>query len=293
MVYASKFITFKATIKQCRSFVKPFFTLGFYAILTSAYTTFNVTFLGIVAGDVEVGYYTTATKLYSIILSLFTAFTGVMLPRMSSLITEGKIDEFKKYTNNSIDLLFSFSIPLVILSSIAAPQIVMAISGPGYEGAILPMRIVMPLMLIIGYEQILVIQMLMPLKEDRAILRNSAIVAVISICLNLLLVQHFKSIGSAMIWVVSELVILVLSQIKIAKLIGLEFPYKRLIKALSLNIPLFILVLIVSITVSNTYKSLAISCVITLIYSMFITLKFYPTGIIANTSKQLISRIKK
>jgi O-antigen/teichoic acid export membrane protein len=58
LTYASRFITFKASIRRSKSFIKPFITLGFYSLLTSAYTTLNVTFLGLVAGDTEVGYCT-------------------------------------------------------------------------------------------------------------------------------------------------------------------------------------------------------------------------------------------
>ena len=126
-----------------------------------------------VSGEVEVGYFTTATKLFSILLALYTAFTGVLMPRMSNLIREGCWDEFKILLRKSIDILLFFSIPLIIFSIVFAPEIINMISGKGYEGAIVPMRLSMPLILIIGLEQILIIQTLMPLKEDKIILRNS------------------------------------------------------------------------------------------------------------------------
>lgn len=68
--------------------------LGLYAIMTSMYLTFNVMYLGLVSDNVEVGYYTTAFKLYYVILGLFSAFTNVMLPRMSALISEGEGQRF-------------------------------------------------------------------------------------------------------------------------------------------------------------------------------------------------------
>lgn len=66
------------------------------------YTTFNVAYLGFTSNEVEVGYYTTATKLYTILLALFTAFTSVMIPRMSSLVAENKMEEFKKLSQNLV-----------------------------------------------------------------------------------------------------------------------------------------------------------------------------------------------
>ncbi len=68
------------------SFINTFFRqnliLGFYSILTSLYLTFNVTFLGIVSNNTEVGLYVTSFKLYSVIIGLFSAFTSVMLLSM-------------------------------------------------------------------------------------------------------------------------------------------------------------------------------------------------------------------
>lgn len=105
ILYARKFVTFTFKKLTIRPFVKPFFIFGFYMFLTSMYSSFNVAYLGFVSGEVEVGYFTTATKLFSILLALYTAFTGVLMPRMSNLIREGCWDEFKILLRKSIDIL--------------------------------------------------------------------------------------------------------------------------------------------------------------------------------------------
>lgn len=240
IIYSHKFINFSLHNIDIKPFVKSFCIYGFYTLLTSMYTSFNVAYLGFAAGETEVGYYTTATKLYSILLALFTAFTSVMLPRMSSLVSENKFDEFRHNLRKSIDVLFAFAFPLILFSTIYSPQIINFISGEGYEGAITPMRIVMPLMLIIGYEQIIIIQTLMPLKEDRIILRNSILGASSGLLMNVLLVGicHLQSIGSAMVWVISELVILVSSQIFLSRHYNIFFPFKRLLLVFISHIPL-------------------------------------------------------
>ena len=181
ILYSRKFVKYSLSNIYIKPYIRPFIILGLYMLLTSMYTSFNVAYLGFVAGETEVGYYTTATKLYGIILSVFTAFTGVMLPRMSALIAEHNIDEFKNLLKKSVNLLFGFSIPLISFTMIFAKPIILLLSGKGYDGAITPMQIVMPLILIIGYEQILVIQTLMPLKYDKAILINSIVGACIGI----------------------------------------------------------------------------------------------------------------
>lgn len=217
---------------------KSLLTLGVYAILTSMYTTFNVTFLGFVSGEDEVGLYTTATKIFYMALALFTAFTNVMLPRMSSLASEGDMVKFKGYFWMAVKLLFGFSLPLVMWMMIMASDIVRVISGPEFGGAVLPMTIVSPLLFIIGYEQILVLQTLLPIGRDKILLRNSIIGAVAGVIMNIAIVPFLASVGSAIVWVVAELCILVLSQIAVTKEIGIPYPVTETFRNLMVYLPL-------------------------------------------------------
>ncbi len=118
--HSRKFVHISFQKLLLKKYVKPFFMLGVYLLLTSMYTSFNVTFLGFVSGDMQVGYYSTSVKLFNIILALFSAFTGVMLPRMSLLIESGKMDEFKSLLYKSVDVLFCISVPLVIFTVVMA-----------------------------------------------------------------------------------------------------------------------------------------------------------------------------
>lgn len=236
--YSRNFVTFTFKGITFHDILRPFLILGVYLLVTSLCTTFNVVYLGFITDDTQVGYYTTATKLYSIFLALFTGVTSVMLPRMSNLIASGEHEKFKELLSNTTSVLFAFSIPVIILTVIFAPQIIMLISGPGYEGAITPMRIVMPLMLIIGYEQIIIIQGLMPLKADKAILINSSIGALISVALNIILVHSLMSIGSAIAWISSETTILIASLFVIRKLKDINIPIAGLIKNIAAYLPL-------------------------------------------------------
>lgn len=197
MVYVQKFVSISFADLFMGKYIKQNMVLGIYTIMTSMYITFNVMFLGLVSNDTEVGYYTTAFKLYSVILGFFTAFTNVMLPRMSSLLANGEKDRFNDLIAKSFSAMFTFIIPLVLCSMVMAPQIIYVLSGPGYEGAILPMRIIMPAAIFVGIAQVLAVQVIMPMKHDKVLLVASAIGAVTSLAINFSLVNHLQSIGTA------------------------------------------------------------------------------------------------
>lgn len=206
-LYIRKFVRVRWNNIQLFKYLKQNVTLGIYTLMTSMYLTFNVMYLGLVSNNTEVGYYTTAFKLYSVVLGFFTAFTNVMLPRMSSLLANGEKDRFQELVNRSFSVMSTCCIPLILCSMIMAPQIVYILSGPGYEGAILPMRIIMPAAFAVGVAQVLAIQVLMPMKKDKVLLVASIIGAVVSLLINLLVVPYIESVGSAVVLLCSEAVV--------------------------------------------------------------------------------------
>lgn len=274
-IYAFKYVKFDFKSLDIKKYGRTNFVLGAYCFLTSMYTSFNVAYLGFVSNNTEVGYYTTGTKLFTIIIALYSAFTGVVQPRMSSLLSENKFDEFIELTKKSTNILLTITIPAVLFTCFFSPEIIRIVSGEGYEGAIIPTRIVMPLIFIIGYEQILVVQILTPLKKDRQILINSISGAMVGLILNLILVNKFASIGSAIVWVMSEITVLISAQYFVTKFTQISFPYKKLAKEIVRYIPLLLLYLGISHYINNNFIiSFGIGTIVTGIYVFIVKRKF-------------------
>ena len=208
VIYARKYITFRFSFSSLSEYTKSLCIIGVYSVLTSLYTTFNVAYLGFVSTDGEVGFYTTSTKIHQIILMAFTAVTGVLMPRMASILAQKKYNEYKNLIKRSIFVLLIFAIPCVTIIELFAPEIIKIIAGSGYEGAVLPLRIIAPLVLIIGFEQVLINQSLMPMGKDKAVLINSLLGALVGLIANLVLVPHLESVGSAIVWFISEVTVM-------------------------------------------------------------------------------------
>ena len=68
MIYVKRIVDISIKELLTRKYIKQNIMLGIYSIMTSMYLTFNVMFLGLVSTNIEVGYYTTAFKLYSILI---------------------------------------------------------------------------------------------------------------------------------------------------------------------------------------------------------------------------------
>lgn len=268
LIYSRRYVRFSFSRLRIREFVKPFLVLGCYAVLTAMYTTFNVMYLGFVSDDAQVAYYTTSAKIYAIIIAMFTAFTGAMMPRLSALLADGNDSEFRRYIAKSVGLLMAFSVPIVVFGAVMAPEIVNLVSGPAYDGAITPLRIVMPLIFIIGYEQILVYQILIPSQRDHTVFINSIIGAALGLTLNILIVPHLAATGSALVWLGCECAILLLSQVAVFKVKAISFPIAGFLKNIAAYLPMAAILLAVQAAVGNRYWSLCAGIGIFLVYTI-------------------------
>lgn len=267
--YSRKYISFSFRHVQIRKYYRQVFSLGVYRILTSMYTTFNVIYLGIVCNDIEVGYYYTSTKIFYILMGVLGAFTQVMLPRMSILIADEKISEFKLMIQKSFNFVFSLTFPVVVFTVIFASQIIYLLSGKGYEGAIVPMQIIMPMIFFTGVAQILVVQVLLPLKKDNIILIASIIGAIVGIASNLLFVKQNGAVGSAIVLLISEIFADLFCFIYIVNNKVVAFPYKGLWFNFLNSLPYIVICFFTLMIVKSTFLIVLIAGFICFIYYIF------------------------
>ena len=206
-MYSRRFVRFSLRGVHLRPFVKSSLSLGAYSLLTSMYTTFNVVYLGFVQNDIQVGYYTAAIKVYTVILGFYSAFTGVMLPRMASIQSEGDSSAFNTLICKSMNLLYSISLPAVALLLVLAPEVVSLLAGSDYYPSIQMSRIVIPMLFVVGVAQLIAFQVLIPKGYDRITLRASVIGALIGVLCNVLLVGRFGAVGTCCAVVITEIMV--------------------------------------------------------------------------------------
>jgi len=203
--YARKRVQFSWRMINLKKYFRSSLSLGGYTLLTSIYTTFNVAFLGLIWDDKQVGYYTTALKLYTIILGFYSAFTSVMLPRMTSILGNGDEKSFYRLINKSFELLYIMALPMVVVLFILAPELITLLAGDAYTPSIRMSRIVVPMLFIVGIAQVLAFQVLIPKGYDKYILKASIIGAIVGVLSNLILTTKFAAIGTCISVVLTEI----------------------------------------------------------------------------------------
>ncbi|MBQ5605825.1 MAG: oligosaccharide flippase family protein [Prevotella sp.] len=294
IIYSRKFVKFSIKEFTLKPYYKTIVSIGTYMIVTSLYTSLNIAWLGVVCGTIQVGYYSTSTRLYTIIIAFFTAFTNVMFPRMSSLLSQGSTKEFWDKISLSVKVLFSFAFPTLCVSAVVGPTLLHFLVGDGFEGSYLPFQIISVLILIIGFEQILVLQILMPMKHDNIILRNSFAGAALAIILNLTIVESMGAVGTALVWLSSEICVFLLSLWYLKNHYNYEFPGKDILRYLLGYLPLAgILYACKTLLPLNDMLILLLAGIITLIYTYYIQLYLLRCPVIIQTINRLHEYVKQ
>lgn len=242
ILHARKFVKFRLSGIKISSYFFSSIKYGIYLLVTSMYTTISVAYLGLCTNNTQVGYYSTATKLFAIIVGFFNAFTVVVMSRASTLIANNDYKTHKIIIDKSINFILSLSIPTIIVIEVLAPQIIRVIAGIEFMPAVGVCRIITPLILFVGIDQILANQILIPLEKDNWVLRASILGAIIGILLNILLVDTFLAKGTACALLTTEIVLCVFytSLINKKKIHSLKL-IPSIIKQLIHSIPYFII----------------------------------------------------
>ena len=267
IVYIRKFIRWDFRHIDLKPYYRAFLIFGVYVLLSNIYISLNPVWLGFVKDTDEVGYFTTAYRLHNLLMAVLLSFTNILYPRVSNLLAEGKKEEFWEKITTAFDAIFLFAFPTIMFMLVAGPDLLHIVVGDGFEGSYLPLRIITPLVLIIGIEQILVVQILMAMHCDNTVLKNSLIGAIVSLALNVVLTPQMGANGSAIVWVFSECAIMVLSFVAIYRKFGYLMPYQRILAYLASYVPLLVLSMVVYHFLDNSFAIVSCIGVLTVAYA--------------------------
>lgn len=194
---SKQLVSFQFSFSGIRQYFGPAFSVGLNSILLSFYGTFIVLYLGLINGNTSVGYYTTATKLYAILLSVLSAFNGGLMPYINSLYGRGDQQAMKEAISKSLNLVLMFSIPVATYGLLMADDIITIIAGPEYSNSIIPFKIIIFNIILVGVSQVTELQVLLTINKTRQILFCTGISVVGSVLIMVLFTPRYAEISAA------------------------------------------------------------------------------------------------
>lgn len=210
------------------------------SVATTIYTNMDSAMLGIMSGKSETGFYDAAVKIKNILVGVISSLGTVMLPRMSFYVSRGAGNEFERMTSKAFRFNSLFSFPLCVYFACYAPEVVRVVGGVRFGRSVLPMRIIMPTLILIALSNVTGLQILVPLKREREVLLSEIAGAAVNLVVNLTLIPKFGAAGAAVGTLAAEAVVLG-TQVCFMKGRAAELfagvPYLKMIPALAAAVP--------------------------------------------------------
>jgi len=203
----------KVSIKDIHPFrhMKSVAILFLPTIAISIYTTLDKTLIGIITGrDSEVGNYEYAEKLVKMPLTIVTSLGTVLIPQNSRKYISGDVAGFIKNIHKSIQFVCCVGCPLMFGIIAVADNVIPWYLGTEYTMAAKIMQILAPIVLVIGFSNVLGMQYLIPSKQDRKYMLAIVCGTLINFILNIILIRYVDAYGAALSTLIAELVITII-----------------------------------------------------------------------------------
>lgn len=264
LYHLRRYIRFKRSII---SKMKPFKHMKTLLVLLSTmiavelYTKLDTTMLGLFASERNVGYFTYATKLSSMLIGITASVSIILLPRLSYYFQNGLIDEFRNTVKMSYKTLLVITFPCTVGMIMVSDTAVLLLFGEDFAPASLTIKILSLLMIIKSIGNLYGTQVLLTLNFEKKLFYTTVVGAVSNIMLNSVLIPMWAHNGTAAASVASELIVMTLQMVFAKKYVNYGVP-KGFLR--TIFIPLLTMafcVWMIQALITNLYISLLLSIV--------------------------------
>ena len=273
--------------------IKVVLSLFLPTIAVQIYTVLDKTMIGVITGSsFENGYYEQAVKMSRMLLSIVTALGSVVVPRIGYLYERKEYPEIQRIIYRSYRFAWFLGLPMCVGLMITADNFVPWFFGPEYEGVIPLLRILSLIIIVIGINNVISVQYLVPTKRQNLLTLTLVIGAVTNFCLNVVLIRYYASVGAAIASVIAETVIAIVQLVLMRK----EVSTLRILKE---GIHYYIATAIMAVVLIPIHKLLSPSPIHTLMLVIIGATVYFGTLLIEKDEfmitniKSIMMKIKK
>ena len=184
--------------------IRPVMVLFVNNLAVMIYVDADTTMLGIFAGDIQVGLYGVATKIYTIIKTGMNAVLNVMIPQVVGLVTEEDNQPYQDYLEQIIKGVIILVLPVITGICMVHREIVVLTAGEAYAKSGNALMILSLALVFAILGAVLGNLVLLPHERSVQVLKATSAGAVTNIVLNLAAIPLWGINGAAATTVISE-----------------------------------------------------------------------------------------
>lgn len=272
-----KFLNVNTGIWEKRDYsrhLKPILQIFLFSVITSLYLNLNPVILGFIKDEVAVGYYATALKIFTVIISVSSSVGTVMLPRMSYLIAGSNNNELENVAQKTYNFSLGISLPICVFLIYASPYAVRLLCGNAFDPSILCVQILAPIIVFLAISSLMGTQILYPMGEIKIINRYCAIGAALDLTLSFVLVPLLAQMGTSISYAITEFCVMLLAINAAKEKIHINILNVEIKHYLIGTVVLALLFFIITYAPFNDIIMLLILCIVGVVVYLFLLLLF-------------------
>lgn len=261
------------------------------SVITSIYLNLDTVMLGFLSNNESVGFYSGATKLTKLLMTVTTSFSVVLLPRLSNMVGHADLAAFKALVEKSYKYIILISAPIAVGLGLMARPLILLFCGEDYVPAIITLEILSPIIFFISISY-LICQSFYPIGKVRYMYYPAITAAITNFMLNFFLIPIYQENGAAFATVFAEFVSLAVYLILAYRQIELELINSDIVKILLCAGLMAAVLVSVNRFVENIYLlSVLLPCLGCVVYVA--SLWMFKVDILGDAIKIVASKIQK
>lgn len=220
-------VTFvKVPPKEVLKNLVPSIVLFVPIIATSIYRVMAKIMIGAFCSMEDVGYFENAEKMITISLGLISAFSSVLMPKISNLIGKGENERAKKLFNSSMELAMCIGIALAFGIACVSKEFVPIFFGEEFTPSIFLSIVLCTTIPFITWACIVRTLYLIPVEKDKIYLQSVVVGAILDLICNFIFIPWLGVRGATIGTILAEISVAVYQTIRVRK----ELPILKYIK---------------------------------------------------------------
>lgn len=171
--------------------LKPIILLFSLQLVQIIYVNSDMTIIGLVRSDTEVGYYSAAVRIYNLIQTLMNSVVLVVLPQLSQAYAKNDFDKVNNLLKYALNFIIGLGLPCLVGVNVVANEVISLLAGSAYLACVPALRILTVALFWSFLGGFLGNMIMIPSGREKISLISSIISAAVNLLLNLILIPKW------------------------------------------------------------------------------------------------------
>lgn len=267
IIYRRKYCKTRFTFQtDWKKHLPPIFTMFSLILAQTIYCNSDMTMLGLMKGDYEVGLYSTSVKIYNLVNQVVSSVAFVVMPQLSANFEKEDFKRINELLRYSLNFIIVLGLPCLVGLNVICTSIIGTLGGDEYLGASTSLHI-LSMSLACSFISGWIGNMIMiPSGREKISLRSGIVSAILNVVLNVFLIPIWGLNGAAFTTFLAEFTGIVVKWPYIDKRVKI----KNLFNMVKAPLVGSVLIAVSGIVVSLIFKSHVLTTGVTIAISVIL-----------------------